>query len=353
MEGSLFPLKSESNEPDGASAPWTPSPIRKALPPFNKEKADVILRSSDQVDFYVYKCILEEVSPVFADMFSLAKASCPPSPNLKAEPETDPFGGGSRYAPPPDTPLIELLEHSSVLDTLLRMFWPAADYTISLGTLKPILAAAHKYQMDSVLLIFKNRLTSFVRTSPIRVYAISAQYDMPDVMRAAARGFLSLSNADASETYVDELRDISGRDYYRLLAYRRRCIAALKEMLVDLCWLPDSTWSFTRCTPCGRNGTTYPIGKPAVSRKLTAWMTAHYRRVTALLLDRPCGEAIEEPGVCEEALKEATACDQCRAVVHTQLRTFMSTLRRTMDKKIAEVSFESDGLSLSLSEHTL
>lgn len=298
------------------------------------------------MDFYVYKCILEEVSPVFADMFSLAKASCPPSPKLRTEPGPDPFGGGSQYAPPPSTSLIELLEHSSVLDTLFRMFWPAADYTISLDTLKPILAAAQKYQMDSVLPVFKNHLTSFVKTSPIRVYAISAQYDMPDVMRAAAHGFLSLSNADASETYVDELRDISGRDYYLLLAYRRRCIAALKDMLVDLRWLPDSTWSFTRCTSCGRNGTLCYIGDPGVQRSLTAWMFAHYQRVTALLLDRPCCKAIEGPKVCDGALKEATACGQCRAMIHHQLRDFMDTLRTELNKKIAGVRLTSVALML-------
>ena len=47
------------------------SPPQKAQPPFDKLSADVILRSSDRVDFRVHRTILVEASPVFSDMFSL------------------------------------------------------------------------------------------------------------------------------------------------------------------------------------------------------------------------------------------------------------------------------------------
>ncbi|PFH50248.1 hypothetical protein AMATHDRAFT_145574, partial [Amanita thiersii Skay4041] len=43
-----------------------------AAKPFDSSaKADVILRSSDSVDFYFISLLLSAVSPVFSDMFSL------------------------------------------------------------------------------------------------------------------------------------------------------------------------------------------------------------------------------------------------------------------------------------------
>ncbi|KAI0255963.1 hypothetical protein BJV78DRAFT_1113987, partial [Lactifluus subvellereus] len=39
--------------------------------PFDDADADIILRSSDQVNFHVYKVILSVASPFFKDMFSL------------------------------------------------------------------------------------------------------------------------------------------------------------------------------------------------------------------------------------------------------------------------------------------
>jgi BTB/POZ domain len=43
--------------------------------PFNNLKADVILRSADNVDFRVFKSILSLSSPIFDDMFALPQVS--------------------------------------------------------------------------------------------------------------------------------------------------------------------------------------------------------------------------------------------------------------------------------------
>ena len=59
--------------------------------PFNKPTADVILRSSDDVDFRVHKVILAEASPVFEGMFSIPQppAETPPM----APSDTPPVNG--------------------------------------------------------------------------------------------------------------------------------------------------------------------------------------------------------------------------------------------------------------------
>jgi hypothetical protein len=49
--------------------------IKKADPPFDDQEADVILCSSDNVDFYVFKSFLSYSSPVFKDMLCVAQGS--------------------------------------------------------------------------------------------------------------------------------------------------------------------------------------------------------------------------------------------------------------------------------------
>ncbi|KAI0730833.1 hypothetical protein C8Q76DRAFT_340112 [Earliella scabrosa] len=310
-----------------------------AAAPFNKPSADVILRSSDRVDFHVHKVILEEVSPFFADMFSHAHAS-PLSLAPNIEHSNDYVeSGDAGYVESRDTPLIGVIEHSTVLEPLLRSLWPAANYKFkSLDALKPAIAAADKYQMDDVLLSYRQQLINrFARTEPLRVYAIGAQYGMNDVMRAAARSSLSLSTTKA-EMYVHELRDISGRDYFMLLDYRRRCVSAAKKILGDLSWLVDERrWTFTQCNKCARDATLYTLRGSTVQVTVSFWMASHLQRLTSELIDRPCCEAIKAPALCDETLIEATRCDYCRRRVHEHLRVFMTNLNITLDKIIDEI----------------
>src|SRR5882762_6419961 len=65
--GSLSSTITQSN----ASTP-NPSATKDAKPPFHDPtNADIILRSCDNHDFYVYKLILSLASPVFKVMFGL------------------------------------------------------------------------------------------------------------------------------------------------------------------------------------------------------------------------------------------------------------------------------------------
>jgi hypothetical protein len=67
--------------------------------PFDDLDADTILRSSDKVDFLVYKVILSKTSPVFKSMFSL------PQPGTDTKQDSH--------------PVIDVAENSKVLAALL------------------------------------------------------------------------------------------------------------------------------------------------------------------------------------------------------------------------------------------
>ena len=57
------------------TATTTDTPITYASSPFNDADADVILRSSDNVYFKVFKLLLSMGSPLFKDMFSLPQSA--------------------------------------------------------------------------------------------------------------------------------------------------------------------------------------------------------------------------------------------------------------------------------------
>ena len=74
LQHETFNLQLGEIEADNMNSSSTDHPLRTASPPFDKQSADVILRTSDTVEFYVRKAILEEASMVFADIFSMHQA---------------------------------------------------------------------------------------------------------------------------------------------------------------------------------------------------------------------------------------------------------------------------------------
>jgi hypothetical protein len=74
-------------------------------PPYDDDDdADAILRSSEQVDFYIYRVILSKSSPFFKSMFSL------PQPVISASEKR---------------PVIKMTENSNTINVLLAFIYPA------------------------------------------------------------------------------------------------------------------------------------------------------------------------------------------------------------------------------------
>ena len=71
-------------------------------PPFDDADADVIFRSSDGVEFRLYKNAIAKASPVFRDMFTL-----PDGPALTTEPQ-----------------VVPLTEDADTLERLFRLCYP-------------------------------------------------------------------------------------------------------------------------------------------------------------------------------------------------------------------------------------
>ncbi len=186
--------------------------IKDAEPPYDSTAvADTILRSSDNIDFYVVLGLLRLVSPFFRDIFDLNRGTAVEQNEMK-----DGF------------PVIPLMDDSKTLRLLLDFFHPRVeepqldDVTLFWNVSK----AAKKYCMDIIegKLIARITTSKLLNEEPLRIYVIATDLEWEDVASIAARK--TLGTPLKNLTYVEELQSVSGAVFYRFLEYRLRCDAS-------------------------------------------------------------------------------------------------------------------------------
>ncbi|KAI0658540.1 hypothetical protein C8Q70DRAFT_917283, partial [Cubamyces menziesii] len=186
------------------TATFTPPAITNAAYPFNKAAADAILRTCDNVDFWVRRSILAEASCIFEDMLSI------PQPPPGALDDDDIKDG---------LPVIRLTEDSQTLDKLLRLCYPIDDPDFAtLDELRPVLEAAMKYMMEEATSLLRSRLVKLGQSQPLRAFAIACALDLTH----EAESLVPLAYT-AHCAFVDELKDISAGVYYRVSHYMAKC----------------------------------------------------------------------------------------------------------------------------------
>jgi hypothetical protein len=190
---------------------------RNAESPFDptSHTPDVILRSSDNVDFYVMKTFLAFSSPdVFAPMFTLPQTQHDiPSPS------------GLHIVP--------VAEDSKALRILLLYCYPLdlqdEPKDNDVGDIARAVFAARKYAMDfagkRIEKVFLSEALSLLDRNPLHIYALACRYGFEELGRAAARKTLELSPSRRFPS--PELKHITGLDMYQLTQSRYRCVLAI------------------------------------------------------------------------------------------------------------------------------
>ncbi|KAK2462739.1 hypothetical protein APHAL10511_005257 [Amanita phalloides] len=186
-------------------------------------QADIVLRSSDRVDFYVVKAFLRYVSPFFKDLFELDQ-------EFITEEHEERKG----------LVVIPVMETSDTLRLLLDYIYPQEtepqlnDAALFLKSAK----AAQKYCMEKIENKFKKRIldSSLMNSEPFRMYVIAVDLGWEDVATHAAQRTLNwpLKMLDP----VNELRNISGSGFYRFLEYRLRCENSSNRSVEELAIFP-------------------------------------------------------------------------------------------------------------------
>lgn len=177
-------------------------------PPFDSSaKSDVILRSSDNVDFYVLKFLLSFSSPYFESIFSQQSHI------------------GEQHLP-----TIELREESKTLQAILPFFYPGIPPRVgNLDDIINVLAAGHKYGVDIVVKQMSQELLDLpiMTEDPFRMFALAFYHGWETVGRIATKNTLAISLSEVKLS--SELAYISGTEMYKLLQYRLQCISAIRE----------------------------------------------------------------------------------------------------------------------------
>lgn len=323
---------SETNT-NSTDAPRTKA--RDAAPPFNKRSADVILRSSDHVDFRVRQSILAEASPIFESMFSLPQI---PENRKRKERDEAEYRDGIQ--------VVGTSEGSRVLDALLRFCYPVEDPL--LPTLKvtcEVLEAARKYDMAYVVAQTKKQFLSRAAQQPLQAYIVAVTRGWVEEMREAAR--CTLRREMRWDSYIPEMELISAGAWFRLRAYHSACSEAVSR-LVDttqpneegavLDWLTTTQWPWFNCV-CADGAAQKPYGAARIPCRSAAWFEDYMKDMKQRLRERPHRTTVVESDAGEEQLDNAP-CKTCltqKASRKAYLKEFEGLLIQEIDKVISKV----------------
>ncbi|KZV63948.1 hypothetical protein PENSPDRAFT_553982, partial [Peniophora sp. CONT] len=168
---------------------------------FNAPDAEIILRSSDNIDFAVHKSILQFVAPVFSDMLSL-----PPAADTLSE----------------ERPVVEMEEDSDSLRLLLSFSYPRGfipePALSNLADIKRSALMARKYDIEFMRDKAERALIDS-SIPPAVAYAVSWRFEYSIALRKAARRTLEQPNLFRSLADSPEFSEVSAVAFIRLWHY--------------------------------------------------------------------------------------------------------------------------------------
>lgn len=311
-----------------------PSPFVPEAP-FHKPGGDVILRSSDGIDFYVYRIVLSLASPIFEHMFS--------SPQPQSESDT--------------LPVVQMAESAIILDRSLRFFYPGAEPVVdSLGQLCDILELLiGKYDTQSLVSLGKRFLRDYIDVEPLGCFAVAIRQGWQDIARTAARKCLSLPLLTPTYKLPDLWKYAPGTAFYQLLQYHYRCGETARAAWRDLSWVnsPESSEGIWETQPCkcsryleashklpGTKGFGTPV-----------WLIEYLQASAEMVAMSPSPDMVDmldDRSLMLKALKSIQNCADCKNRMPKVLPEFISTQWRPhLKSEIAKVC--NDSLSICMS----
>ncbi|KAH8990394.1 hypothetical protein EDB86DRAFT_1772940 [Lactarius hatsudake] len=172
--------------------------VKEDTPPENSDRpseplslkvpdANVIIRSSDQVNFRVHKSLLAMSSSLFDDLFSL------PQP-----PDGEIVDG---------LPVVQLPEDANLLNILVSLIYPVP----------PVIPGSYEksYIRDEIK---RGRFPMPVGTEAFRTYAIASNMGL--ILEMEGTGRLTLGHPMTFESLGEGLREFNGRALRDLVRYR-------------------------------------------------------------------------------------------------------------------------------------
>ena len=302
----------------------TPKATTTFGPPFNDTDADIILRSSDRVDFIVYKVILSKASPVFKTMFSL------PQPTT-----TD---------TPPDSnhPIVELAENSKVLVAFLSIVYPPTPMSpepLSLDDLIAALDMARKYDIatmsDRLLIDFGGLKT--LQKKPLEAFCAAYSRELAKAAKIAARA--SLKHRLTLDAIGDKLQYTNGPAFHSLWKFHRASSAAAVKAISGnvFGWIPTDPppWWSDGSANCCCDRHDYRFGPKRSHWSAHASWGGYLNRARNALRKHPCSEAITNQDILRPSY-QAQMCEECKKQI-VGLSEFSCYLGEEVERVVSKV----------------
>ncbi|KIJ04570.1 hypothetical protein PAXINDRAFT_22135 [Paxillus involutus ATCC 200175] len=307
-----------------------------AASPFDHAKADVILRSSDNIDFRVFKLFLSLASPFFETLFDI------PQPTEETEEQETKDG----------LPVIPVSEGSNTLDALLRFCYPctlAEDPNLEeLKDVVDVLDAAKKYSLDAIERKVGQALLNpkILKVEPLRCFAIAHRGQLRDETLLAARYTL---RQPLIPSWFEEIELLTATDLLALLAYHQKCGNAAYTLKMNTSWIKTHYGSSRACSwlsgeyangnNCACTRTKKPKYKVFASETLQWW--EDFMEETFLALrDKPCGATILAAAEKTVQHVKGLNCDACSPRVAEGMRDFSALFVRKVEETVSKVTLE-------------
>ena len=313
-----------STIPSSFNFSWPP---RLAKAPFDDSRADIILRSSDGIDFRVFKIILSLISPVLSEKFDATQSG---SSGQKA-------GGVSSL------PVVHLPEDSKTLDLVLRHCYPTQSPELSqLRDAQVLLEFARKYEVDALGPSMRNYLAGAVGKDPVGVYVLAAKYEYKDISLAAAKASQELP---LSQLTSPELASITAEKYQQLIRYHSSCGEAASAVTLRRGWFPfGNKWLLTWPLSQGKDSScciTRDIvqdrpnsdSKPSSPRYAPRYLWSYLHRSALVLAYQPDVAAV----TAEEFVLKDMDCSACMNTRRNDMLEFSRVFGAEIKKVIEQV----------------
>ncbi|KAF8125080.1 hypothetical protein EV363DRAFT_1226096 [Boletus edulis] len=315
-----------------------------AAAPFDHAKADVILRSSDNVDFRVFKLFLSLASPFFETLFDI------PQP---AEPSED-------QEVKDGLAVVPVIEDSKTLDALLRFCYPctlADDPTLEvLQDALDVLEAARKYSLDSIEKKARQAISSpkILEVEPLRCFAIAHRGRLREETLLAAKQTLSQPLIPG---WFQEIELISAADLLALLTYHKKCGDAVHVLRDDISWITSHYGSNEACTwLLGRYRYTDYNGyqsynncncqRASLSKYMLfgiqspQWWGNFMEETFKELRDKPCKATVQAAAEKTVQSVKALNCQACSATVTEGMRDLSDLFVKKVDEAVSRIELE-------------
>ena len=307
------------------------SPFQDAKSPFDRNcpKADVILRTSDNVDFHFPRALLVLVSSFFESLFSDGTP-------------TDTKDG---------RPIIALHDNSSELQYLLHFSYPLSSPPPfkKVAEIDAVHAIAQKYVMEGVLVSMERAIfasPNIMALDAVPLFCLAARFSFSALATHAARRSLSIRADDLFGTpALSEPMDLlRGPHINRLFIYRREFRQAIKPapFYKKGSVFVDSSRHFWKISSSSRDyhGLLAMVSSTEQGIEAHRVTIAMIKEVISLLEERPCPETIWSPEVLRAAeclVENLKSCASASCSIDSTASEILKMLYKDVECAFSEV----------------